>query len=38
MPGPACAAGILMLILPITIFAIFHKFLAKGLTFGVVKG
>lgn len=38
MPGPACAAGILMLILPITIFAIFHKFLVKGLTFGVVKG
>jgi len=38
MPGPACAAGILMLILPITIFAMFHKFLVKGLTFGVIKG
>ncbi|MEM4005226.1 MAG: carbohydrate ABC transporter permease [Desulfurococcaceae archaeon] len=38
MPGPACAAGILMLIPPLLIFGLFHKFLIKGLTFGVVKG
>ena len=38
MPGPACAAGILMLIPPLVIFGLFHKFLVRGLTFGVIKG
>jgi multiple sugar transport system permease protein len=37
MPGQACAAGILMLVLPMIIFTLFHKFLIRGLTFGVVK-